>query len=267
MCDDSDELTAESGPLSDTDQSQQEDDEGFVEEQNDRTVASVDAMLATETDSADTADADCEGPDIVDVDASTSSNSYCDLQMSFGGSCCCSKHQEWHHSPDVAKKTFALRPFTKKDNGPHYHNTGFLLYLAEVNDAFNLSLVEYNIFEADPLLSQCHATVAKVAKVSKSKAKVSTKIAKVSTEKAKKKEKPKGKILEVESLTKENYVIESDDSSYSDDEDGPLANALQSPFSRSAVQFQLVGWRTCGWQRTITTSSRRSPSPLRWLFV
>ena len=34
------------------------------------------------------------------------------------------------------------------DNGPHYHNTGFLLYLAEVNSAFNLSLVEYNNFEA-----------------------------------------------------------------------------------------------------------------------
>lgn len=37
-------------------------------------------------------------------------------------------------------------------------------------------------------------TAVKVAKVSKSKAKVSTKIAKVSTEKGKKKEKPKGKV-------------------------------------------------------------------------
>ncbi|KAK3729012.1 hypothetical protein QZH41_011472 [Actinostola sp. cb2023] len=34
------------------------------------------------------------------------------------------------------------------DNGPHYHNTGFILYLSEVNDAFNLNLVEYNNFEA-----------------------------------------------------------------------------------------------------------------------
>lgn len=34
------------------------------------------------------------------------------------------------------------------DNGPHYHNTGFLLYLSEVNVAFNLTLVEYNNFEA-----------------------------------------------------------------------------------------------------------------------
>jgi len=33
------------------------------------------------------------------------------------------------------------------DNGPHYHNTGYLLYLAEVNQAFNLTLVEYNNFE------------------------------------------------------------------------------------------------------------------------
>ena len=34
------------------------------------------------------------------------------------------------------------------DNGPHYHNSGFLLYLAEVNAAFNLHLMEYNNFEA-----------------------------------------------------------------------------------------------------------------------
>lgn len=34
------------------------------------------------------------------------------------------------------------------DNGPHYHNTGFLLYLSEINEAFNLTLVEYNNFEA-----------------------------------------------------------------------------------------------------------------------
>ena len=34
------------------------------------------------------------------------------------------------------------------DNGPHYHNSGFLLYLTEVNAAFNLHLIEYNNFEA-----------------------------------------------------------------------------------------------------------------------
>ena len=34
------------------------------------------------------------------------------------------------------------------DNGSHYHNSGFLLYLAEVNAAFNLHLIEYNNFEA-----------------------------------------------------------------------------------------------------------------------
>ena len=38
--------------------------------------------------------------------------------------------------------------FINIDNGPHYHNSGFLLYLAEVNAAFNLHLIEYNNFEA-----------------------------------------------------------------------------------------------------------------------
>ena len=51
--DDYGELTAESGPLSDIDQAQQ-DDGGFVEEEDDQTVASVDAVLATETESAGT---------------------------------------------------------------------------------------------------------------------------------------------------------------------------------------------------------------------
>ena len=40
------------------------------------------------------------------------------------------------------------------DNGPHYHNTGFILYLAEVNEFFNLTLVEYNNFEAGEEKSQ-----------------------------------------------------------------------------------------------------------------
>ena len=34
------------------------------------------------------------------------------------------------------------------DNGPHYHNTAVILYLAEVSKAFNLRLVEHNFFEA-----------------------------------------------------------------------------------------------------------------------
>lgn len=34
------------------------------------------------------------------------------------------------------------------DNGPHYHNTGVLTYLSEVNDVFNVHLMEYNNFEA-----------------------------------------------------------------------------------------------------------------------
>ena len=38
--------------------------------------------------------------------------------------------------------------FVYIDDGPHYHNSGFLLYLAEVNAAFNLHLIEYNNFEA-----------------------------------------------------------------------------------------------------------------------
>ncbi|KAJ7391205.1 hypothetical protein OS493_019336 [Desmophyllum pertusum] len=107
------------------------------------------------------------------------------------------------------------------------------------------------------------ATAVKVAKVSKSKAEVSTKIAKVSTEKGKKKEKPKGKILEVESPTKENYVIESDDSSDSDDEDGPLANAFQSPFSRSARPLQKTSSPSRSPSCSPSGSRSRSLSPLR----
>ena len=37
---------------------------------------------------------------------------------------------------------------TKQDTGPHYHNSGFLVYLLEVNQVFILTLVEYNSFEA-----------------------------------------------------------------------------------------------------------------------
>ena len=41
-----------------------------------------------------------------------------------------------------------MQDFFFLDNGHHYHNTGFILYLAEVNKVFNLTLVEYNNFEA-----------------------------------------------------------------------------------------------------------------------
>ncbi len=58
--DDSDELTAESGPLSDIDESQMEDDEGFVDEENDETIPSVDAVLATKSDSVAATGALCE---------------------------------------------------------------------------------------------------------------------------------------------------------------------------------------------------------------
>lgn len=34
------------------------------------------------------------------------------------------------------------------DNGPHYHNSAVLMYLAEVNSVFSLNLVEHNFFEA-----------------------------------------------------------------------------------------------------------------------
>ena len=33
------------------------------------------------------------------------------------------------------------------DNGPHYHNTAVLLYLAKGNSSFNIRLLEYNNFE------------------------------------------------------------------------------------------------------------------------
>ena len=44
--------------------------------------------------------------------------------------------------------------FYSTDNGPHYHNSGFLFYLAEANQVFDLTLVEYNNFEAGEGKSQ-----------------------------------------------------------------------------------------------------------------
>ena len=49
------------------------------------------------------------------------------------------------------------------DNGPHYHNTGFILYLAEVNEVFNLTLVEYNNFEAGEGKSQLDTHFAHIS--------------------------------------------------------------------------------------------------------
>ena len=51
----------------------------------------------------------------------------------------------------IIKKTEYLilwKSFSHLDSGPHYHNTGFILYLAEVSQALQLTLVEYNNFEA-----------------------------------------------------------------------------------------------------------------------
>lgn len=41
-----------------------------------------------------------------------------------------------------------IMTLTFTDNGPHCHNTAVLLYLAEVNATFNVTLLEYNNFEA-----------------------------------------------------------------------------------------------------------------------
>lgn len=41
-----------------------------------------------------------------------------------------------------------IMTLTFTDNWPHYHNTAVLLYLAEVNATFNVTLLEYNNFEA-----------------------------------------------------------------------------------------------------------------------
>lgn len=58
---------------------------------------------------------------------------------------------------------FCLCIFILSDNGPHYHNSGFLLYLAEVNQAFDLTLVEYNYFEAGEGKSQLDTHFAHIS--------------------------------------------------------------------------------------------------------
>ena len=53
--------------------------------------------------------------------------------------------------------------FINIDNGPHYHNSGFLLYLSEVNAAFNIHLIEYNNFEAGEGKSKLNTHFAHVS--------------------------------------------------------------------------------------------------------
>ena len=53
--------------------------------------------------------------------------------------------------------------FISTDNGPHYHNSGFLFYLAEANQVFDLTLVEYNNFEAGEGKSQLDTHFAHIS--------------------------------------------------------------------------------------------------------
>ena len=53
--------------------------------------------------------------------------------------------------------------FISTDNGPHHHNSGFLFHLAEANQVFNLTLVEYNNFEAGEGKSQLDTHFAHVS--------------------------------------------------------------------------------------------------------
>ena len=49
------------------------------------------------------------------------------------------------------------------DNGPHYHNSGVLCYLSEVNRAFNVTIKEYNNFEAGEGKSQLDSHFAHIS--------------------------------------------------------------------------------------------------------
>lgn len=49
------------------------------------------------------------------------------------------------------------------DNGPHYHNSGVLFYLSEVNRAFNFTIKEYNNFEAGEGKSQLDSHFAHIS--------------------------------------------------------------------------------------------------------
>ncbi|XP_022810593.1 uncharacterized protein LOC111347633 isoform X1 [Stylophora pistillata] len=49
------------------------------------------------------------------------------------------------------------------DNGPHHHNTSLLVYLVEVNQCFDVSLVEYNNFEAGEGKTVLHTHFAHIS--------------------------------------------------------------------------------------------------------
>lgn len=49
------------------------------------------------------------------------------------------------------------------DNGPHYHNSGVLFYLTEVNRVFNIIIKEYNNFEAGEGKSQLDSHFAHIS--------------------------------------------------------------------------------------------------------
>lgn len=49
------------------------------------------------------------------------------------------------------------------DNGPHYHNSGVIFYLTEVNSVFNITLKEYNNFEAGEGKSQLDSHFAHIS--------------------------------------------------------------------------------------------------------
>ena len=53
--------------------------------------------------------------------------------------------------------------FISTDNGPQYHNSGLLFYLAEANQVFDLTLVEYNNFEAGEGKSQLDTHFAHIS--------------------------------------------------------------------------------------------------------
>lgn len=49
------------------------------------------------------------------------------------------------------------------DTGPHYHNSGVLFYLTEVNRTFNVNLKEYNYFKAGEGKSQLDSHFAHIS--------------------------------------------------------------------------------------------------------
>ena len=53
-----------------------------------------------------------------------------------------------HSIQKISTYMYVLYCIFVSDNGPHYHNSGVLCYLAEVNSVYNFTLKEYNYFEA-----------------------------------------------------------------------------------------------------------------------